>query len=449
MALKNLAFDLHPKQTEAWRHVFRDKKRTTALISGIQGGKTIFGCFALRKSVQDNKDPNATWLVGAPTYKVMNQSTLPTFKKVFGPLLGNYNGQDGCYTLKDGRQIWFRTSTDPDSVEGIPDLGAGGGLGAWIDEAGKCTRRFWVNIEARLARCQGQLLLTTTWYSLNWLYRSIWQPYQQGTRDDIGLVYFNSSENPTFPAEELERQKHILSRAEFSRKFLGEPSKPEGLIYPEFNKDNWCEPFEINHHLSPTYMGIDWGFDHPFALVVRTIMGDRAYTVSIFKRSGLSVQQQIDVIRAKWRMFNVKMAFCGHDRPDMIQELNTAGMQCVKYFEGNNEFREVNAGNQKHGELIRTKKLQIFKGLDQSEDLEDEYLTYSWDKKESDEETVREKAVNINDDLMAAERYCTVGTMNYMKRAEIINLKPDYLAHRVDEFNPEELEKTGSDWMDY
>ena len=441
-------FKLHEKQQEAWRLLFKQDKRTVALISGIQGGKTIFGCLALRKAIQDNKDPRATWLVGAPTYKILNQSTLPTFKKVFGAILGDYNGQDGCYRLKDGRTVWFRTSTDPDSVEGIPDLGAGGGLGAWIDEAGKCNRRFWVNVQSRLARCQGKLLLTTTWYALNWLYKSVWQPYIKGDQKDIGLVYFNSATNPSFPMEELERQRMILSRAEFSRKFLGEPSKPEGLIHPDFGQENYCEPFELDHTYK-CYMGVDWGFDHPFALVVRAIKGNHCYTVSIFKHSGLSTQQQIDVIRSKWRMYSVHQAFCGHDRPDMIEELNRSGLRCVKYFEGNNNFREVNAGNQKHSELIKTRQYQIFRGIDQAEDLEDEYLTYSWDKKESDEETVREKAKSINDDLMAAERYATVGTMRFMRPEEGHDLKPIYLKPRIDEFDPSELGDEADDWMSY
>lgn len=442
---KKVVFKLHPKQQEAWKLLKKEKKRTVALISGVQGGKTSFGAIALRHEIQNNKDPNAAWLVGAPTYKILNQSTLPTFKKVFGNLLGNYNGQDGCYHLKDGRDVWFRTATDPDSVEGVPNCVFG-----WMDEAGKCSRRFWINFEARLARCQGQMLLTTTWYSLNWLYKSIWQPYVKGDRSDIGLVYFNSAENPSFPNEELERQRSIMSRAEFSRKFLGQPAKPEGLVFSEFNQDNWCDPFKIDYSTVPTYMGLDYGFDHPMAMVIRAIPGDgNCYTVSAFKKSGLSVKQQLDAIRSKANLFHVKHIYGGHDRPDILLELNKLGLRACKYFEGNNNLREVNVGNQLHDELIRTNRYRVFRDIEEAEDLEDEYLTYSWDKSEDGEQNAREKPININDDLIAADRYCTVGTNHLMKQKVALTEIPNALGGRIDTWSPDDIADEGKTWMDY
>lgn len=423
--------------------MFAERKRTTALISGIQGGKTIFGAFATRNFIDECTDPDAAFIIGAPTYKILNQSTLPTFKKVFGPLLGKFHHQDARYTLKDGRNVWFRTATDPDSVEGVPNCRFG-----WVDEAGKCSRKFWVNVEARLARCQGQLLLTTTWYALNWLYQSIWIPYKRQERTDIGLVYFNSAENPTFPKEELERQRLILSRAEFSRKFLGEPSKPEGLIFPDFDHNNWCPPMQLNYPKARIYMGIDWGFDHPMALVVRVVMGNMCRTISIFKQSGLSVSQQLDTIEAKAKLYSVRMCYCGHDRPEMIAELNRRGIKAVKYFEGKNHLREVNAGNQIHHELIRTNRYQVMQGIAQAEDLEDEYLTYSWDQDEDGMHKEREKPVAINDDLMAAERYATVGTEHLLREKAESIITPKHIEFRQDKFDPNEIEKP-DDWMCY
>lgn len=426
---QEIQFELHAKQQQAWKHLEDPSKRDVVLLSGVQGGKTIFGCFAMRWLIEElhqNKPYN--WVIGAPTYKIMEQSTLPTFKKIFGPRLGNYNGKDAAYNLKEGGVVYFRTSTDPDAVEGIPDC-----KGGWMDEAGKCSRQFWVNFQGRVARLQGKLIFTTTWYNLGWLYKEIWKPWKEHTRSDIGLVYFNSAENPTFPSEELERQRQILSRTEFSRKYLGEPSKPEGLIFPDFGEQNIIEPFNLPDRTT-YYAGLDWGFDHPTAMVIRAFPGDgKAYTVSVFKERNLSASQQIDMIKAKCRLYNVKMIYAGHDRPEMIKELNAQGIPCVKYFEGNQNFREVNAGNSKHGELIKSRRYLVFKGIEGLDDLEEEYATYQWDRDEDVEYTQKEKPRNINDDLMAAERYCTVGTWRVLTRmAENPNIMRGVSKTKVD-----------------
>lgn len=433
-------FRLHGKQQEAWRGLKDPTKRTITLISGVQGGKTLFGTFALRKLIKHN--PGKQWIVGAPSYKILEQSVRPSFKQLFGPILGEYNGKDECFRLRDGGTVWFRTSTDPDAVEGVPDC-----QGAWIDEAGKCNRRFWVNIEARLARLQGKLILTTTWYSLNWLYKKIWKPFHEKTRDDIHLVYFNSSENPTFPKAELERQKRILSRAEFCRKFLGEPSKPEGLIYPELDTANWVEPYTLPQG-TEYYGGLDDGTEHPMALVVRAITPNKeAITVNLFRRSGLAIGQKLDLIEAKTKGYGIKCWYCSHERPDIIKELNIRGIPAVRYFESSPEYRGVASGIEKHGELIRTKRYKIFRGIDQVEDLEDEYMSYSWDRGEDDEQG-KERPVKSNDDFMDAERYVSIGTAHLMREEFEEPKIPLGAVYRVDDWDPAE-EEGPQTWSDY
>lgn len=373
----------------------------------------------------------------------MEQATLPTFKKLHSDFIGSYNAKDNVFKLKDGRNVWFRTGTDPDSVEGIPDC-----VFAWMDEAGKCPRKFWVNFQGRVARREGKILFTTTWYALNWLFKEVWRPFQLNKRSDLHVVSFNSAQNPTFPDKELERQRTILSPAEFQRKYLGEPGKVEGMVLGGFDLKNWCEPFDTSNF--DHYGGIDWGFDHPTAITIGAYPGDnKSYLVSAFKRSGLHVTQVLDLIEAKAKMFHVKLFFCGHDRPDMIAELNRRGIPAVPYFEGNNNMREVNAGNQNLDELMRMNQYMVFLGIDQAEDFEDEILSYAW-KEYAEGTESKEKPVSINDDMIAAERYRMVGTQHLLRLdRKDYKLSLEVPSTRIDVWNPNMDEDDKESWDEY
>jgi len=439
MEKKTSTFKLHKFQNLAWRALFKQNYREVALISGVQGGKTSFGVLATRVFHDKYAVPGDNIIIGAPTFKTLEQSLLPAFLQVFTPFVGSYNGKNGVFRTTKGVNIWFRTGTDPDSAEGIPDC-----IFAWMDEAGKCPRKFWVNFQGRVARRRGAILYTTTWYALNWLFKELWKPFELGKRKDLFITSFNSAENPTFPEEELDRQRTILSPAEFQRKYMGEPGKVEGMVFHNYGENNWCEPFDTKG--MEVYGGIDWGFNHPMAVTIRAVHDKISYTVRIFKKSGLSVNQVLDLIESMAKTFNVKHFYCGHDRPDMISELNKRGVPCSKYFEGNEDYREVNAGNQLHAELIANGKYKIFRGIDQAEDLDDEYLTYAW-KETPEGSDAREAPVNINDDLMAAERYCTIGIAFLLQDEKKEYKLPLKFRTRVDTFDPTQREPRN--WDEY
>jgi hypothetical protein len=278
------------------------------------------------------------------------------------------------------------------------------------------------------------------------MYHDLWIKFKAGELQDTFIVSFASSLNPTFPIEEIERQRKLLSPAEFARKFMGEPSKPEGLVFPEFGDLNWVNPRSFDYKNIPVYAGVDWGFDHPMAIDIAAYCDGCSYTVSLFKRSGLSVSQQIELLKSKARSFNVKAFYCGHDRPDMILELQKAGLVAMKYFEGRNEYREVNAGNQKLGEMIRTRRYLVFRDIEYARDLEDEFFTYSWDHNDG-EKKQKEKPISINDDLIAASRYRVVGTMNLLEQKIEPSKPPSWIARPwIDTFDP--TQNSDQDWRD-
>jgi len=397
--------------------------------------------FHLVYLITSREGKNENYLVVSPDYKTMHQATKVTFMGIMRDL-GSMNEMKEEFTLHDGRKVFFRTvCKNPWSIEGVPRCYC-----IWGDENGLFPRLAWVNMQARVALMRGKILLTSTPYTLNWFSRDVVKPALDGAKD-IAYERWASVDNPAFPREEFERMRQKLSPKEFARKFLGEHNRMEGLIYEDFGENNIVEPFPLSED-TVYYGGIDWGFDHPTAIEIRAFPGDgKCYTVSIFKRSGLMVSQVLDLIEAKHKTFHVKHFMAGHDRPDLIQELEHRGIPVSKYFDGNEAFREVNAGNQKHNELIRETKWRVFRGIEQVEDLLDEIETYAWNKKEG-EEYGKEKPRDENNDLMDAIRYCTVGTYHLLDRqTEKVEMPIDW-KWKVDTFDPSKVEKP-SDPMGY
>lgn len=431
--LPAIDFAFHGDQQLAWQHLHDPKVRELYLLSGIQGGKTIFGAFAFRELVEMYTDPSENFIIGAPNYKIMNQSTFPTFRILFSDYVGHYDKKNDVFILKDGRHIYFRTDTDPDSVEGVPNCRA-----AWMDEAGKCSVRFYVNFLARVARLQGKLIFTSTWYALNWMYKRVWKPWKEKdpSAKDIRVVYFPSSNNPAFPKAELERQRAKLPPAEFQMKYGGEPGRPEGIIFdcwdPEKNK---CDRFTWDSSWK-VIGGVDWGFDHPFAIFIMIVRNGVIRGVSMFKKSGLTEGQQLDLIEAKHKAFGVNIWGCGHDRPGMILSLNNRKVRAVKYFEGFEEYREINSGNSLVYEHMKMRHFQIFRDCPDIEDYEDELDAYVWDRNDDDESRKKERPIDTGDDMIAAVRYAFIQAKPFLT-AKVEQPKiPHTMAHQIDSNNP-------------
>jgi len=436
--MEDKRFKLHKFQNEAYQALTNDRIREIALVSGIQGGKTSWGSIALLRLITLNKYPNANFLVGAPTYKILEQSLLPTFKKIFTKAYGYYNAKDSKFILRDGGFVYFRTATDPDQVEGIPDCAH-----SWIDEAGKCSRLFKVNCQARVARLGGKTIYTSTPYALNWLFHEVIKPFQNKEREDICYVEFSSDENPSFPKEEFERQRQLLDARTFRRKFMGKHERMAGLVY-ELPSEILIKPKTLEPG-TRYFAGIDFGFveGHEFGLKVRAFTpSGYVYDVSEFKQAGLDPNGQVQIARSKKATYNIEHFYCDPARPDMIEAFNKSGLQASGFQVGRESFKGVEAGILKHVQLIKSNRFMLF--ASQLPHTLDEYETYHYD--ETDEGSYKtEKPVPLNDHLMDCDRYLTVGTMHLWDK-EVRVKSTRISALKIDTFDPRKRVKSGRTW---
>jgi hypothetical protein len=140
--------------------------------TGIQWGKTSVGAVKIKLAMHQYTDPSDTFIITAPTYKILQQSTLPAFLRIMDGV-GHYNKALAEFRMFGGGICYLRTATDSDSIVGVTNVRA-----IWGDEAGLYPLYFWENMQARASFMRAQITLTTSPYSLNWIFKELIRPFQ-------------------------------------------------------------------------------------------------------------------------------------------------------------------------------------------------------------------------------------------------------------------------------
>ncbi len=419
--------------TEAIRWVPHSDKQEDALDStakitlvgtGIQWGKTSVGANRMARAMHTYVDPKDAFIITAPTYKIMMQSTLPAFLAVMGAF-GSFNKSDSVFKTHWGSICYFRTETDPDSIVGITNV-----RHIWGDEAGKYGLYFWENIQARAAFRNCPIDLTTSPYALNWIYKEIVRPKMKdrNARPDVKWIAATSAENPYFPMEEYERRKLTMDPRRFAALYGGRWEKMSGLVYDCFDEvENICDPFTL-----PTgtnfYGGVDWGYTAPFVLKVRAVTPDNLhYGVYEFYKTGQTLAQKLDVARQAKAIFGVKVFYCDPEDPASIAAFNEAKLTAVS---ADNDIR---AGIDDHYELIKTRRFKLFKGS--SPYSIDEYESYHYPDPDDigpDQSEKEVKPVKQGDHAMDVDRYLS----RALRRGGILKraVSPSDEPKQVDQF---------------
>lgn len=382
---------LHKKQFE----VLSFQRQFCAAIAGVRGGKTFLGSVWAAKKIQDF--PKANGLIAAPSYKHLQQATLDTFFKIFPEYRKYYKQQQSVIDLPSGAKIFIRSTDDALGLEGM-EL-----AWAWLDEAGLMSKLTWTVVRSRVAIIKGQVLITTTPYSMNWLYQDVYLPWKNRLYDDIECFTWRSVDNPYFPKDYAESEKKRLSAEEFARRYEGEFTRMEGLVwdYPRELVTDMGLPAvqQLLKYPDRTIGGIDWGFHHSAAIVVARVKDARYYVVDEWKAEGKTTSEIAAVALEFKKRYNVDVWYPDSARPDLIEEFKRMGIRC------GDTNKDVLIGLSHVGSLMREEKLLIGKNCTE---LLDEMSQYHYDEG-IDGKPLKEAPVKINDDLCDAMRYMCMG----------------------------------------
>lgn len=410
MEAEQLEFAPHsPKQNEA---IWSDKP-IIVCATGIQWGKTTVGSIKAMMAICKHSTPEDNFLVLAPTYKVMQQSTLPAFLKLMEGF-GVFSKGDAIFQVHGGGTVYFRTATDPDSIVGVTNVRF-----VWGDEAGLFSLYFWENIQARAAFRRAQIVLTTSPYTLNWIYKELIRPKIKDpeARPDVHLIRARSDENPYFPRDYYEEKRLTMDPRRFEMMFGGEWDRFQGLVYDCFRED---EHVIQSINLPPGtefYAGVDWGTTHPFVISIRAVTPDGYhYLVGEHYETGLTVTDMVRIAQQKKKIFDIKAFYCDPSEPGYLLEFQRAGLTAVP------ADNDIGVGIDVQYSLFKQDRCFIFKGA--CEHTLDELETYRYpdddDTKGPNVDIRERKPVKQDDHCMDAMRYCAMHTARHSKREPVI-----------------------------
>lgn len=387
---------LHPKQGE---FVATDA-HFAAMIGGIGSGKSIAGCvrglMAAYGTVGSHKiqTPNLG-VITAPTYPMLRDATLRTFKEYAGDRLVSYNKSEGLATLANGSEIIFRSTEHPDRLRGPS-------ISWWFgDEAAMYSPRpsVWKIMIGRLRQYgkRGYAWLATTPRGHNWLYKVF-------VRDGSGKVFpVRSDENPYLDQAVLDAWNASYT-GDFARQELGgEFVAFEGLVYPEFSLERHKPDTEMPTRFSYTVAGVDWGYANPGVILVGGVDSDgRITVVAEYYARSMRVEEWASLAVQLRDTWSIQTFWCDPSDPDAIRVFNEAGVVAI----GANNT--VNTGLQMVKNRLVAQgdgKPRLLLGPD-CVNTASEFEQYQWMK---DRHGLRDQPVKANDHAMDALRYLVMG----------------------------------------
>jgi len=400
-----MLIQLHSYQEKA----FLSDKQIVINAAGIQSGKTTTGGIWIpHRSTEIN--PTDNLIIAAPTYKILQQASLPGFLN-FARGMGTYHKVDSLFKFHHGPTAYIRSLTDPNAMEGITNV-----EGIWLDEGGLISRYAWENVMGRAAFRQAKVMVTTTPYSLNWMY-SLWKDWKAGKRPDVDFFNYRSIDNPFFPKAEYDRQKRILDPIRFAMKYDGQFGRMEGLVFGDVK-------FIKALPLPPGtryFGGVDWGYTDPFALVIRAITPDGIhYRVAEFAKSRMDIDEIIQVCKSRKQLYNIEKFICDPSQPGSIAKFNRAGLTAIK------GINDITDGIDEHRSLIRTQRFFIFE--DENPYGQDEYSQYHYPEQKDlkiDEDSKERIPVDKDNHTIDADRYVSMHLRNLKPGARRTPTSPE------------------------
>lgn len=401
---------LFKKQGEA----FLCKKQFILVCCGIQSGKTYLGATWARNKI--DKFPNKNGLISAPTYKILNQSTLDKFFSLFPDLRKFYKEQKSIIELPTGGKVFIRSADQPLGIEGMTVHWA------WLDEYGQAPKLAWTVVRSRVSTTGGQVMITTTPYAMNWLYGDVYERWAKKEDPDIAVFTWKSIENPFFPKSYYDKERTRLSKEEFRRRYEGEFSRMEGLVYEDFTTDLIIEP-RVIEGISTT-AGVDFGFTNPTAIeVIRKDKDGKFYVIDEYYEAGKTQEEINQACLFLKRKHNIKAFYPDTAEPDRILSMRKAGLVCIE------EKKDIAAGIDKVRSLFREKRLFVFRTCS---NLIDELQTYHY--QEQDEKEIKEEPVKDKDHACDALRYNIAAERDIGKAEYLGDIKKRKFRMPADDF---------------
>lgn len=388
-------------KTPSGRHAYH----RLALFAGRRGGKTRAGAVAAAKKMQQAH--SVGWIC-APTYPDLHDFVIPEiFKTIPHAWIGNWSEQHYELELKNYAKCQFRSLEDPDKARG-PGLDWG-----WIDETRKVAELAWNTMLPALTDKRGQAWFTTSPNGFDWCYETFWLPAKEGV-PGYWAVKYKTADNPAIDQAEIDDARRAMDPLFFQQEFEADFVTFTGAIYgATVNNVILRTEDEIRKvlpewprvdPLTPCYVGLDPGADHPFAGVLALSVPAGLVVIGEYLERNRAIGDHVNGLHRLLARDNPARPFV----PD-VWAIDRSQKQAAIELSQHKIFATAAEPNVENG-IRRTQtwiqSRQLFILEDRCPRLIEQLRGYRWaENTKPDGQALKERVIKRNDDLPDALRY--------------------------------------------
>ena len=217
--------------------------------------------------------------------------------------------------------------------------------------------------------------------SEHWLYDII-------DKEDAILIHSTYKDNTFLPKALVKEIEDLINVDQdyYNIYALGLPSKSNHTIF------NHQKPFSDDLlSYDDSIIGLDFGYQHPTALILCQFKEDMVFTRELIYESYLTTEDLIKKM-TDMRISKSTSIVCDYARPEIIEELRRAGFNC------HNAIKNVKEG------IDAVKSYKLFYHYE-SHNLSKEFRNYKW---KSIGERILDEPIKLFDDGMDAIRYAVL-----------------------------------------
>ena len=282
----------------------------------------------------------------------------------------NHNKTEQIYYFDNGSSIEFVSADSVDKLKGPGrDI-------LVLNEATELSHSVYMQLAMRT---RGKILIDfNPEDNDHWIYELIKDPRAI-------LIKSTYKDNPFLPDEQVQFIEDMINVDEnyYKTYVLGERPTSNSRIYTHFKQ--YMEEIEDKNFC----YGLDFGFNHPCALVKTSFIDNKVYIKEEIYRSKLTTAELVKLM-VDIGIDKSKYIYCDSARPEVIEELRRNGFTRAQLSD-----KSVKAG------IDKVKSMEVFIHYEATNLLK-EYKLYSW---KLHNETITEEPVKLNDDGMDAIRY--------------------------------------------
>lgn len=391
-------------------------KRYILQSGGVGSGKTYSIVLKTLNLLISN--PGIFILIGAQTFPLLRDTTMREFFALTPPeLIKTYNKTNNHVVFKNGSELIFRAFDEESKLKSL-NLGAVG-----IEEMTDVKEDIFKMLRTRLR----QLNMPHVLYGAtnpdtfgNWVYRN----FIEKPIPDSGVIYSSSMDNIFLPGSYLEDLESFKdgNKQYYDRMVSGKWGSLEGLIYDLPMQSRISTDIkEILDNSKSVIAGLDFGFEHPTAMVVLAQSGENFTLIDEIYRRKLTSSEIIDLVKEYCHKYSIESVYCDYARPEIIEDLKRANIPAIP------ANKSVFDGIMYVKGLIGSGNLKV---LNSCTYTIREFDSYVWDKRNQ----VKETPLKANDDCMDALRYAIFSDRK--DSFEFMRIGPNGINKTIEQFYP-------------